>query len=105
MMASTVAANVSTGVALLAVNSSRDPLRLRAQASMIGGGYTYLRGGRLRQNLGRLQFGTLDGIKSERWAPSPQNACTACVGICTRAKCGSTATEREALDCGRGLGR
>src|SRR6516165_4887626 len=40
-------------------------------------------GGRLRQNGGRLQIGMLDGIRSEWWAPSDQNAWTASLGICT----------------------
>ena len=38
-------------------------------------------GGRLRQNGGRLQIGMLDGIRSEWWAPSDQNAWTASLGI------------------------
>ena len=40
-------------------------------------------GGRLRQNGGRLQIGMLDGIRSEWWAPSDQNAWTASLGIRT----------------------
>ena len=38
-------------------------------------------GGRLRQNAGRHQIGMLDGIRSERWTPSAQNAWTASVRI------------------------
>ncbi len=41
MMASTVADNVSTTLAPLSVNSSRNLLRLRARASMIASGYNY----------------------------------------------------------------
>ena len=41
-------------------------------------------GGRLRQNGGRLQIGMLDGIRSEWWAPSDQNAWTASLGIRSR---------------------
>jgi hypothetical protein len=40
-------------------------------------------GGRLRQNGGRHQIGMLDGIRSERWAPSAQNARTVSVRTCT----------------------
>ena len=35
--------------------------------------------GRLRQNAGRHQIGMLDGIRSEHWTPSAQNAWTASV--------------------------
>ena len=45
------------------------------------------RGGRLRQNGGRLQIGMLDGIRSEWWAPSDQNAWTASVRIRTSPSC------------------
>jgi hypothetical protein len=38
-------------------------------------------GGRLRQNGGRHQIGMLDGIRSEPWTPSGQNAWTASVRI------------------------
>jgi hypothetical protein len=41
-------------------------------------------GGRLRQNGGRHQIGMLDGIRSERWAPSAQNARTVSVRTCTQ---------------------
>jgi hypothetical protein len=40
-------------------------------------------GGRLRQNAGRHQIGMLDGIRSESRTPSPQNAWTASIGICS----------------------
>ena len=41
MMASTVADNVSTGLAPLAANPSRNPLRLRARAPMMASAYSY----------------------------------------------------------------
>jgi hypothetical protein len=38
-------------------------------------------GGRLRQNGGRHQFRMPDGISSQCWTPSAQNAWTACLRI------------------------
>ena len=46
MMASTVADNVSTTLAPLSANPSRNRLCLRARASMIASGYTYAMIGR-----------------------------------------------------------
>jgi hypothetical protein len=53
---------------------------LTCQTSPLPGRPSYA-GGRLRQNGGRLQIGMLDGIRSEWWAPSDQNAWTASLGI------------------------